>query len=198
MDISYILDDLNEVQRDAVTEELPYSLVLAGAGSGKTKVITHKVAWLSKVKDINPLSLLTVTFTNKAAKEMRGRIESILGEQLNQMWCGTFHGLFHRMLKMHWDEAGLAKSFSILDGDDQNRVIKRVIKKMNLDEATWQPRQTQWFINKQKDEGRRIAKLPNKATYVEEKMADIYLEYQKTCEEEGCLLYTSPSPRDPH
>ena len=187
MDISYILDDLNEVQRDAVTEELPYSLVLAGAGSGKTKVITHKVAWLSKVKNINPLSLLTVTFTNKAAKEMRGRIESILGEQLNQMWCGTFHGLFHRMLKMHWEEAGLIKSFSILDGDDQNRIIKRVIKKMNLDEATWQARQTQWFINKQKDEGRRVAKLPSKATYVEEKMADIYLEYQKTCEEEGVV-----------
>ena len=91
------------------------------------------------------------------------------------------------MLKMHWEEAGLVKSFTILDGDDQNRVIKRVIKKMNLDEATWQPRQTQWFINKQKDEGRRIAKLPNKATYVEEKMADIYLEYQKTCEEEGVI-----------
>ncbi len=187
MDISYILDDLNPIQREAVTEELPYSLVLAGAGSGKTKVITHKVAWLCKVKEINPLSLMTVTFTNKAAKEMRGRIESILGEQLNQMWCGTFHGLFHRMLKMHWQEAGLAKSFSILDGDDQNRVIKRVIKRMNLDKATWQPRQTQWFINKQKDEGRRIAKLPNKATYVEEKMADIYLEYQKTCEEEGVV-----------
>ncbi len=187
MDISYILDDLNPIQREAVTEELPYSLVLAGAGSGKTKVITHKVAWLCKVKEINPLSLMTVTFTNKAAKEMRGRIESILGEQLNQMWCGTFHGLFHRMLKMHWEEAGLVKSFTILDGDDQNRVIKRVIKKMNLDEATWQPRQTQWFINKQKDEGRRIAKLPNKATYVEEKMADIYLEYQKTCEEEGVI-----------
>ena len=187
MDISYILDDLNPIQREAVTEELPYSLVLAGAGSGKTKVITHKVAWLCKVKEINPLSLMTVTFTNKAAKEMRGRIESILGEQLNQMWCGTFHGLFHRMLKMHWQEAGLAKSFSILDGDDQNRVIKRVIKRMNLDEATWQPRQTQWFINKQKDEGRRIAKLPSKATYVEEKMADIYLEYQKTCEEENVI-----------
>ena len=187
MDISYILDDLNPIQREAVTEELPYSLVLAGAGSGKTKVITHKVAWLCKVKEINPLSLMTVTFTNKAAKEMRGRIESILGEQLNQMWCGTFHGLFHRMLKMHWEEAGLVKYFTILDGDDQNRVIKRVIKKMNLDEATWQPRQTQWFINKQKDEGRRIAKLPNKATYVEEKMADIYLEYQKTCEEEGVI-----------
>ena len=187
MDISYILDDLNEVQRDAVTEELPYSLVLAGAGSGKTKVITHKVAWLSKVKDINPLSLLTVTFTNKAAKEMRGRIESILGEQLNQMWCGTFHGLFHRMLKIHWEEAGLSKSFSILDGDDQNRIIKRVIKKMNLDEATWQPRQTQWFINKQKDEGRRKASLSMNATFVEEKMVDIMDEYQRTCDREGLV-----------
>ena len=91
MDVSYILDDLNSPQREAVSDESQFSLILAGAGSGKTRVITHKVAWLCKVHNLNPMSLLTVTFTNKAAKEMRGRIENILGEQLNQMWCGTFH-----------------------------------------------------------------------------------------------------------
>ena len=187
MDVSYILDELNPIQREAVTDESHHSLILAGAGSGKTKVITHKVAWLSSVKGVNPLSLLTVTFTNKAAKEMRGRIENILEENLNQMWCGTFHGIFHRMLKMHWQEAKLVKDFSVIDSEDQIRVLKRVIQNMNLDLDTWQPRDTQWFINKQKDEGRRKAKLNINATFVEEKMVDIMDEYQKTCDREGLV-----------
>ncbi|URQ73484.1 DNA helicase II [SAR86 cluster bacterium] len=187
MDVSYILDELNPIQREAVTDESHHSLILAGAGSGKTKVITHKVAWLSSVKGVNPLSLLTVTFTNKAAKEMRGRIENILEENLNQMWCGTFHGIFHRMLKIHWQEANLVKDFSVIDSEDQIRVLKRVIQNMNLDLDTWQPRDTQWFINKQKDEGRRKAKLNINATFVEEKMVDIMDEYQKTCDREGLV-----------
>ena len=187
MDVSYILDELNPIQREAVTDESHHSLILAGAGSGKTKVITHKVAWLSSVKGVNPLSMLTVTFTNKAAKEMRGRIENILEENLNQMWCGTFHGIFHRMLKMHWQEAKLVKDFSVIDSEDQIRVLKRVIQNMNLDLDTWQPRDTQWFINKQKDEGRRKAKLNMNATFVEEKMVDIMDEYQNTCDREGLV-----------
>ena len=187
MDVSYILDDLNSPQREAVSDESQFSLILAGAGSGKTRVITHKVAWLCKVHNLNPMSLLTVTFTNKAAKEMRGRIENILGEQLNQMWCGTFHSLFHRMLRRHWEEAGLPKSFSILDSEDQNRVIKRVIKSLELDDATWQPSQAQWFINNQKEEGRRKAKIKSSASFVEEKMVDIMDEYQKTCDREGLV-----------
>ena len=187
MDVSYILDELNPIQREAVTDESHHSLILAGAGSGKTKVITHKVAWLSSVKGVNPLSMLTVTFTNKAAKEMRGRIENILEENLNQMWCGTFHGIFHRMLKMHWQEAKLVKDFSVIDSEDQIRVLKRVIQNMNLDLDTWQPRDTQWFINKQKDEGRRKAKLNINATFVEEKMVDIMDEYQNTCDREGLV-----------
>ena len=187
MDVSYILDDLNSPQREAVSDESQFSLILAGAGSGKTRVITHKVAWLCKVHNLNPMSLLTVTFTNKAAKEMRGRIENILGEQLNQMWCGTFHSLFHRMLRRHWEEAGLPKSFSILDSEDQNRVIKRVIKSLELDDATWQPSQAQWFINNQKEEGRRKAKIKSSASFVEEKMVDIMNEYQKVCDQEGLV-----------
>ena len=187
MDVSYILDELNPIQRDAVTDESPHSLILAGAGSGKTKVITHKVAWLSSVKGINPMSLLTVTFTNKAAKEMRGRIENILEENLNQMWCGTFHGIFHKMLKIHWQDANLIKDFSVIDSEDQVRVLKRVIQGMNLDLETWQPKDTQWFINKQKDEGKRKASLSMNATFVEEKMVDIMDEYQKTCDREGLV-----------
>ena len=132
MDANHILESLNEAQQQAIKSDAKQSLILAGAGSGKTRVITHKVAWLSSILDINPMSIMTVTFTNKAAREMRGRIEGILGEQLQTMWCGTFHGLFHRMLKMHWQEAGLIKSFAILDGDDQLRVIKRVMKEMNI------------------------------------------------------------------
>ena len=187
MDVSYILDELNPIQREAVTDESSHSLILAGAGSGKTKVITHKVAWLSSVKGINPMSLLTVTFTNKAAKEMRGRIENILEENLNQMWCGTFHGIFHKMLKIHWQDANLIKDFSVIDSEDQIRVLKRVIQGMNLDLETWQPRDTQWFINKQKDEGRRKASLSMNATFVEEKMVDIMDEYQRTCDREGLV-----------
>ena len=187
MDVSYILDELNPIQREAVTDESSHSLILAGAGSGKTKVITHKVAWLSSVKGINPMSLLTVTFTNKAAKEMRGRIENILEENLNQMWCGTFHGIFHKMLKIHWQDANLIKDFSVIDSEDQIRVLKRVIQGMNLDLETWQPRDTQWFINKQKDEGIRKASLSMNATFVEEKMVDIMDEYQRTCDREGLV-----------
>ena len=190
MDVSYILDDLNSPQREAVSDESKHSLILAGAGSGKTRVITHKVAWLCKVHNLNPMSLLTVTFTNKAAKEMRGRIENILGEQLNQMWCGTFHSLFHRMLRRHSEDAGLNKSFSILDSEDQNRVIKRVIKSLDLDDVTWQPSQAQWFINNQKEEARRKPKIKSNASFIEEKMVDIMNEYQNVCDQEGLVDFS--------
>ncbi len=190
MDANHILESLNEAQQQAIKSDAKHSLILAGAGSGKTRVITHKVAWLSSILDINPMSIMTVTFTNKAAREMRGRIEGILGEQLQTMWCGTFHGLFHRMLKMHWQEAGLIKSFAILDGDDQLRVIKRVMKEMNIDLDQWPPSQVQWFINKQKEEGRRKAKISSNNSYLEEKMAEIYESYQAVCEAEGLVDFS--------
>ena len=117
MDISYILDDLNPIQREAVTEELPYSLVLAGAGSGKTKVITHKVAWLCKVKEINPLSLMTVTFTNKAAKEIKSRLSESLDISIDSMWVGTFHGICYRILRANYQKVSLPKNFQIIDTD---------------------------------------------------------------------------------
>ena len=119
MDVSDILNNLNEAQRKAVTEESPHLLVLAGAGSGKTRVIAHRVAWLVQALNNSPQSLLTVTFTNKAANEMKGRIESMLGLQMHDFWCGTFHGICHRLLRRHWEEAGLRKEFAILDRENQ-------------------------------------------------------------------------------
>ena len=110
MDVSEIFESLNEPQRNAVTSESKNLLVLAGAGSGKTRVIAHRVAWLIKAENINPHSILTVTFTNKASREMRGRIEDIVQEEMGNFWCGTFHGISHRLLRTHWEEAGLRRN----------------------------------------------------------------------------------------
>ena len=135
MDVSDILSDLNEAQRDAVAADSGNLLVLAGAGSGKTRVLVHRIAWLIRAEGVSPHSLLAVTFTNKAAREMRGRIESMLGIPTMGMWVGTFHGLAHRLLKQHWQEARLPQAFQILDSDDQLRLVKRVCRDLELDEA---------------------------------------------------------------
>ena len=155
MDVSHIFDELNDAQRDAVAAPAGPILVLAGAGSGKTRVLTCRVAWLVEAMEISPLSILAVTFTNKAAREMRGRIEKILGFPVGGMWMGTFHGLAHRLLRQHWQEAGLTQDFQILDSDDQLRLIKRAMKELALDEEYWPPKEVQWFINDHKEEGRR-------------------------------------------
>ena len=173
MDVSKIFESLNEAQRKAVSSESQNLLVLAGAGSGKTRVIAHRVAWLIEILNVNPQSILTVTFTNKAAKEMRGRIEEITDLNLGNFWCGTFHGISHRFLRRHWEEAGLRKDFSILDSEDQFRVIKRVCKSMSVDEDKWPPRQVQWYINKQKDEVRRPTDINVNEDYFNEKMAGL-------------------------
>src|SRR5688572_27112789 len=160
MDVSYILDGLNDAQREAVTAPAGPVLVLAGAGSGKTRVLTHRVAWLVAVEGISPHGILAVTFTNKAAAEMRSRIERILGNPVGGLWVGTFHGLSHRLLRTHWREANLPQAFQILDAEDQGRLIRRVLKNLNLDEAYWPPKQAQYFINNHKEEGRRPGDLP--------------------------------------
>ncbi len=154
MDVSHILDGLNDAQRDAVTAPLGSALVLAGAGSGKTRVLVHRIAWLLQVEQLSPWSILAVTFTNKAAREMRHRIETLLGMPMGGMWVGTFHGLAHRLLRAHWQEANLPQGFQILDSDDQFRMIKRIVRELNLDDSKWPPRQVQWFINNNKDEGK--------------------------------------------
>src|SRR6266699_783971 len=155
MDLSPILNPLNDAQRAAVTAPLGPVLVLAGAGSGKTRVLTHRIAWLIQAEGVSPHGILAVTFTNKAAGEMRGRVERLLGVPDGGLWIGTFHGIAHRLLRLHWREAKLAQGFQIMDSEDQQRLIKKILKASGLDETRWVPREVQWFINSNKDEGRR-------------------------------------------
>ena len=155
MDLSPILNPLNEAQREAVTAPIGPVLVLAGAGSGKTRVLTHRVVWLVQAEEASIHSIVAVTFTNKAAGEMRARIETLLGMPGAALWIGTFHGIAHRLLRLHWREAGLPQTFQILDGDDQLRLIKKLLKAQGLDETRWVPRDVQYFINQNKDEGMR-------------------------------------------
>ena len=161
MDITPILDPLNAAQREAVTSPDEPMLVVAGAGSGKTRVLVHRIAWLIQVENVSPLGILAVTFTNKAAAEMRSRIEALLGVPAGNLWVGTFHGLAHRLLRRHWQEAELPQSFQIIDAEDQQRLIRRMCRNLELDEATWVARDIQWFINAQKEEGSRPQQGPD-------------------------------------
>ncbi|MCP4993303.1 MAG: DNA helicase II [Gammaproteobacteria bacterium] len=187
MDVSPILDPLNEAQREAVSAPPGSLLVLAGAGSGKTRVLVHRIAWLIQVVGASPWNILAVTFTNKAAREMKGRIEELLGQPAGGMWVGTFHGLAHRLLRAHWQEANLPQSFQILDSDDQYRMIRRLLKEMNIDEARWPPRQAQWWINSQKDEGLRPQHIDAGGDPYLKQMTRIYQEYQAACERAGLV-----------
>lgn len=187
MDRSHILNSLNENQRKAVSAEPESMLVLAGAGSGKTRVLVHRIAWLIQVKAMSPYGIMAVTFTNKAANEMRSRIEELLERPLGGMWVGTFHGLAHRLLRAHWKEAGLPEKFQILDSDDQLRVIKRINKSLGIDEAKWPARQCQGFINQQKDEGLRAASLEEYGDEFLKAMINIYSTYEQACERGGMV-----------
>lgn len=187
MDVSHILDGLNDAQREAVSAPPGGMLVLAGAGSGKTRVLVHRIAWMIQVVGASPWNILAVTFTNKAAREMKGRIEELLGHPVGGMWVGTFHGLAHRLLRAHWKEAKLPQSFQILDSDDQFRMIKRLLKALDLDDARWPPRQVQWFINGQKDEGRRPQHLDDGGDPFQRQMIRLYREYQETCDRSGAV-----------
>ncbi|MCF8016516.1 MAG: UvrD-helicase domain-containing protein, partial [Chromatiaceae bacterium] len=186
-DISHILDPLNPAQREAVTADTGNRLVLAGAGSGKTRVLVHRIAWLLQVQDVRPWHVLAVTFTNKAAREMKGRIEEMLDEPIGGMWVGTFHGLAHRFLRAHWQDAGLPQHFQILDSDDQFRLIKRILKALELDESRWPPRQAQGFINSHKDEGRRPPHIDAAGDFFLEQQLRIYRAYQDACEKAGSI-----------
>lgn len=187
MDVSHLLDSLNADQRQAVTSPLGAALVLAGAGSGKTRVLVHRVAWLIQVEGASPNSILAVTFTNKAAAEMRGRIETLLGIPGGAMWIGTFHGLAHRLLRLHWREAELPQGFQILDSEDQTRVLRKVLKALDLDETRWVPREIQWFINAQKDEGLRSKHLKDEGDPTRRQLIKIYHAYEEACRRAGVV-----------
>lgn len=189
-DPELLIASLNDAQVQAVAAPLGRQLVLAGAGSGKTRVLVHRIAWLILTEGASPHSILSVTFTNKAAAEMRHRIEQLLGINPAGMWVGTFHGLAHRLLRAHWQEAGLAENFQILDGDDQQRLIKRVIRDLGLDEQRWPARQAQWFINGQKDEGLRPQHIQAGGDLFLATMLKIYEAYEAACARTGVIDFS--------
>ncbi|MDA0705934.1 MAG: DNA helicase II [Proteobacteria bacterium] len=187
MDVTPILDSLNDAQRQAVTAVAGPTLVIAGAGSGKTRVLVHRAAWLIDVEGVSPQGVLAVTFTNKAAAEMRGRIEALLNIPVRNLWIGTFHGLAHRLLRRHWREAGLPQNFQIIDSDDQLRLIKRLLKNLEIDDSCWVPRDIQYFINGQKDEGLRPKHLNDEGDPSRRQMIALYQAYEDVCERGGLV-----------
>ena len=187
MDITPIVGGLNDAQRAAVTAPLAPTLVLAGAGSGKTRVLTHRVAWLVQVEHVSPHGILAVTFTNKAAGEMRGRIETLLGVPSAPLWVGTFHGIAHRLLRIHWRDANLPQAFQIMDSDDQLRAIRKLLKSLDLDESRWIPKEIMWFINARKDEGLRAKHLKDDGDPTRRQFIRLYELYQEQCERTGVV-----------
>ena len=187
MDVSLVLDDLNESQREAVAAPSGNILILAGAGSGKTRVLVHRIAWYIQTGQSSPFGIMAVTFTNKAAAEMRSRIETLLDAPAGGMWVGTFHGLTHRILRAHWQEAGLPQSFIILDSDDQYRTIRRVLRAMEIDESSFPPREVQWFINARKDEGLRPQHIDDHGDHTLYQMVRIYQAYEDVCNRSGVV-----------
>ncbi|VGM96683.1 DNA helicase II [uncultured Avibacterium sp.] len=194
MDISELLDGLNDKQREAVAAPLGNYLVLAGAGSGKTRVLTFRIAWLIAVEQISEGSIMAVTFTNKAAAEMRHRIEETLTKYSSQrvmgMWIGTFHSIAHRLLRAHYADAGLPQDFQILDSDDQQRLVKRLIKLHNIDEKAYPPKQACWYINHQKEEGLRPHQIDDQGDVQERTWIKIYQIYQDACDRAGLLDFS--------
>ncbi|MDD5228338.1 MAG: DNA helicase II [Methylococcales bacterium] len=182
MDITPIIASLNDAQCAAVTAPSKAMLILAGAGSGKTRVLVHRIVWQIKVNEVSPQSILAVTFTNKAANEMRGRIENLLENSASEMWIGTFHGIAHRLLRRHAEQAGLQKNFQILDSNDQQRLIKNLLKDLNIDEKELPAKEIQWFINEQKDAGLRSKDVVVSDDYNVIRFLRIYREYEALCE----------------
>ncbi len=192
MDVTELLDQLNDAQREAVCAPSCNQLILAGAGSGKTRVLVHRIAWLMQVEHVAPYQIMAVTFTNKAAREMRERLTRLVGENYGAnfgrgLWVGTFHGIAHRLLKSHWQEAGLLQNFQILDSEDQLRVIKRVYQELQLDDKKWPHRQAQYFINEQKDEGKRAQHLADSHDLYLATMKRVYVAYEQACERGGLV-----------
>lgn len=188
-DVSHLIDSLNSAQREAVSAPLGNALVLAGAGSGKTRVLVHRIAWLVEVEKLSPFNILSVTFTNKAAREMNERIESMLDFAGNNMWIGTFHGLAHRLLRAHFNEANLSQNFQILDADDQYRLVRRIMREQEIDEGKFQPKQAQWYISKKKDDGLRAGDI-QAYDYFDQVMLKVYKAYEDICEQNSLVDFS--------
>ena len=180
-------EDLNDIQKQVVTSEPGRLLVLAGAGSGKTRVLVHRIAWLIKHCRASAFNIFAVTFTNKAANEMRSRVATILGQNPSGMWIGTFHGLAHRLLRLHWQACRLEQHFQIMDSDDQLKAIKKVFKANNVNEDRWDVKQAQNFINRKKDDGIRSDSLPVADNIFDRIMGEIYQAYERFCKEQGLV-----------
>ncbi|PQA42767.1 DNA helicase II [Amnimonas aquatica] len=187
MNESDLLAGLNPAQRDAVTCDSQHLLVLAGAGSGKTRVLTTRISHFCREFGMSPFAVLAVTFTNKAAHEMRARLEQQLGIATQPLWIGTFHGLAHRFLRMHYKEANLPQTFQILDADDQQRVIKRVLRDLQLDEEKWPARQAAGFINGHKEEGRRPQHIRHNGDLFTATQLRVYEAYEVICQRGGLI-----------
>jgi DNA helicase-2/ATP-dependent DNA helicase PcrA len=187
MEVSYLLDPLNSAQRDAVAAPSGHYLVLAGAGSGKTRVLTHRIGWLIEAEGAPPWSILAVTFTNKAAGEMRARLAKLLPHGMRGLTVGTFHGIAHRLLRQHWQEAHLPETFQILDSDDQQRLVKRVVAGLGIDDAKFPPRQACWQINAWKDEGKRPDGIEPGEHPVARTYLNIYEAYEQACRRAGLV-----------
>jgi len=187
MDVSYLIDPLNDAQREAVCAPPGHYLVLAGAGSGKTRVLTHRIGWLNQVDKVPPWAILAVTFTNKAASEMRGRLNALIPSATQGLTVGTFHGIAHRLLRRHSREAGLPETFQILDSDDQLRLVKRVIAGLGLDDAKFPPRQACWQINQWKDDGKRPDSIEHRDHPVTQTFVNIYKNYEDACRRAGLV-----------
>ncbi|MGQ0586355.1 MAG: UvrD-helicase domain-containing protein, partial [Gammaproteobacteria bacterium] len=185
MDVTPLIGSLNPAQKDAVTAPPEHRLVLAGAGSGKTRVLVHRLAWLVAVENVSPHSVLAVTFTNKAAAEMRGRLEQLIALPVRALWVGTFHGIAHRLLRLHWKEAKLPQNFQIMDSDDQQRFIKRVMKQLEIPEEQWPVRAVAAFINNRKEEGKRPQHLADTGDFAERQFLRIYTAYQAAADQAG-------------
>lgn len=187
MTLAALLKGLNERQREAVTSPLGNTLVLAGAGSGKTKVLVSRIAWLIEEEHISPHGILAVTFTNKAAGEMRARLNGMMNAPVLGLWVGTFHGLCHRLLRRHYKEANLPELFHILDSEDQARMIKRVLASLNLDPEQWPVKQAQAFINGRKDEGIRPQHVHTLPYGPGKTLLNIYSAYEQACQTAGVI-----------
>jgi DNA helicase-2/ATP-dependent DNA helicase PcrA len=181
-----LLHNLNPEQLAAVTLPAQPALILAGAGSGKTRVLTTRIAWLIQTGQVSPAGILAVTFTNKAAKEMMTRLSAMMPINTRGMWIGTFHGLCNRLLRTHYRDAALPQTFQILDSQDQLSMIKRLLKANNIDDEKYPPRTLMYFINGAKDQGLRAKDVEAHDDY-NRKLVELYEMYDQQCQREGVV-----------